>query len=363
MAKIAIIGAGSIGTALTKLIVVGCDHDVILVDKEATALTKAYELCKELPRPRSRTVLNPEIPVKLVLLLDQTVLEEFVVEHRPDIIVCAIKGEAIVEVAKLAAKRDIHYLDFNEDEELAAQVRKLEPQSIFVPQTGLAPGLVSYFGIGLFELLEDEPERLDLFAGVLPQLAFAPSYHALVRPAADILKPHYDPVVLKFEGTCIKYDGVIEPTLLVVNGNRYEAALAASGIGDIASYEDIPTVSFKAIRHQGHFQWLEPYLGNMDRASATAAVERILEKSRDDYVLIAAHGVDKSGHSASITQQVYPSVELDMTAAEVCVAGTALGVIETMLNDGLAPGVNTAADLAVSDILGTAGLRFIFDQS
>jgi saccharopine dehydrogenase-like NADP-dependent oxidoreductase len=364
MSKIAIVGAGRLGTALAKLLVLTSDHEIALIDNDEAALTRAFTRCSKIIRPEHRVAFSPEIPVETFTAYTTDQLEATLRASAPELVVCSAVAEVTYAVAEIANRLGCHYLDFNTDPNVAQSIRHLSvARHTFVPQTGLAPGLLTYVALGLVAQLEEAPASLQLRVGVMPQVAFSPSQYALTSRVGDLVESYTYPYSIKTQGN----EEVVAPLdgyeTLLLNGAPYEAFYASGSLVDLECFDKIPSVDFKAVRPVGHLDYLQKLLSKVDSDDAIPLFKQTFNTTRDDYVVFIAHATDVAGQSISSGLIFYPSLDLDISADELCNAGTACGIIELIFAEKLEAGILSANQIVADDLFQTQGVQLIFYQS
>lgn len=366
MSKIAIIGAGRVGTAAAKILLTVSDCDIAFVDSSEPALATAYLACAELQRPTHRVAFSPDVPVEIFAASGDDALEATIRAIAPDIVLCATPFSMNIVVATIANAVGAHYIDFTEDNAVTAAINRLELTDgvTFVPQTGLAPGLVNYIGLSLFDDL-GEPDRLDLRVGALPQVSFGPAHYAVTWSVEGLVNEYIKDAFVKIDGAIQTGPSLDEHELLIVNGVQYEGFTTAGGVGDIKAYEHVPSVQYKTLRFPGHLEFLQKMFSKRDEEEFEKLVQRAkaaFNTTRDDVVVLVAHAVDKNGRAASAGLHFYPSEELGLTALELTTAGVGVGVVELLLANELPTGALHCGQIPFDKLLQTASLRMVFDH-
>ena len=364
MAKIAIVGAGRVGTAAAKILLTVSDHEVVLIDSSEEALTKAYIECADTPRSPHRIALTPTIPVETYVAFGKDQIEATLRGVSPDVVICSTPYTMNVIVAEIADRIGSHYLDFTEDNEVAEAISKLNvSRKTFVPQTGLAPGLINYIGLSLFDVL-GQPLRLDLRVGALPQVSFGPGHYAITWSPEGLVNEYLKSAVRKTQGQIETIPPLDDHETLIVNGVVYEGFTTAGGVGDLAAYSNIPSVEYKTIRYPGHLEYIQKLLSKVDYEfdNSVELIRQTFVSTRDDVVVLVAHAVDVNGKSASAGLHFYPSEDLNLTALELTTAGVGIGIVELMLNGSLEAGVLNCAQIPFDLLLNTQAVKLVFDH-
>jgi saccharopine dehydrogenase-like NADP-dependent oxidoreductase len=364
MAKVAIVGAGRVGTAAAKILLTVTDHEVVLIDSSEDALTAAFEACAELERPQYLAALTPTMPLETFVAYGKDQLEATLRATAPALVICSTPFSVNIMVAEIANRVGCHYIDFTEDNSVTAAINELSVSRLtFVPQTGLAPGLVNYLGLSLFEEL-GEPLRLDLRVGALPQVSFGPAHYAVTWSVEGLVNEYLKPTYVKNQGTVEETPPLDEHEMLVVNGVSYEGFTTSGGVGMLTAYDHVPSVQYKTLRFPGHLDFLQKILSKVNFVfeDAVDLFKQTFVTTRDDVVVLVAHAVDTEGKSASAGLHFYPAEELGLTALELTTAGVGIGVAELILSGELDAGVLNASQIPFEKLMATSALRLVFDH-
>lgn len=361
MARIAILGVGRIGTAAAKMLLSLTDHELFLIDKNQEALIAAFAACSVTPRPSVRVAMSPQIQVELFHSENLNELQATIQQIRPDVVLCATPSDVNVRVAEICMYQRVNYIDFTEDEEVAGNIAKMDVQDCtFVPQTGLAPGLVNYFGLSLFEKL-GQPMCLELRAGELPQVSEGPEHYAITSSPHGLVNQFYQNGTRKVNNEVLASLPFQDVKSFRVNGVEYEEVSTAGGIGMLSAYENIPSVQYKTLRYKGHSGALKDLIHGRSFEDAVRVLQDTFISTRDDIVALAAMAIDEKRMSSSIGLHFYPCEELDITALELTTAGTGVAILQLMLAGKLPKGVLNASDIPFDALMGTEACQLIFE--
>jgi len=346
MTKISIVGAGKIGLACAKILqhIGGIEVTLIDNDEQRLCTLNGFE---------TRLAHNSEQ------------IESALRDLSAEAVICATPPSANLLVAMVAARLQIHYIDFSDCAETSSAIEQLGISDLtFVPQTGLTPGLANYIGLSLFDKL-GVPHSLDLRVGALPQVSFGPEHFAIIGSPADIISKYVTPSVRKRGGIIESVSSLSEEEMIVISGVKYEAFTTAGGIGFISAYDHIPSVECKTLRYPGHLEGMQKLLaladGDVD--TATAMIQDRFTTTRDDLVVLMAHAVDTNGRSASCGIHFYPNDVLDLTALELTSAGTGVAVLELILQNALPTGVLHQGQIPFSLLRTTKAYQLIFNAT
>jgi saccharopine dehydrogenase-like NADP-dependent oxidoreductase len=350
MSNIVIVGAGRIGIACGKIIHFTSTHSITFVDNSDDVLAS---VAPQMP-------LGCPASTRGVYTPDQ--MEDTLRQLKPDVIICATPFTMNVQVAQIAQRIGSHYIDFTEDVSVTKAIEALGISRLtFVPQTGLAPGLISYLGLSLFQQL-GEPSELILRVGALPQVAFGPAYYAITWSPEGLINEYLKPAWRKVGGIIQEVPSLSDEENLLVDGRMYEGFTTSGGVGNLAAYDHIPSVEYKTLRHPGHLEYIQKLL-----ASSGDSLEKGVENAkaafyttRDDVVVLCAIARDADRRSATRGIHFYPHHNLGISAIELTTAGTGIAVLELILRGELAAGVLRPDDISYELLRTTKAYELIF---
>jgi saccharopine dehydrogenase-like NADP-dependent oxidoreductase len=347
MTKIVIVGAGRIGVACAKILKHIGEVDVALTDVSPESLASAVALGFE---------------TRVAIGKDQ--LEMVLRDLAPTAIICATPFFINIQVADIANRLACHYIDFTEDVSVTKAIEGLGVSRVtFVPQTGLAPGLVSYLGLSLFAKL-GQPLSLDLRVGALPQVSFGPDHYAITWSPEGLMNEYINEAERKVAGVIENIAALSDEEEVIVNGIHYEGFTTSGGVGNLAAYENIPSVEYKTLRYPGHLEFIQKMLAQSaemdDLNDAVAAAKKAFNTTRDDVVVMMVRAVDTDKKSAAKGIHFYPHDALDLTAIELTTAGTGVAVLELILRGELPAGVLRPDQIPMDLIYTTKSYELIF---
>lgn len=346
MSKIAIVGAGRVGIACARIIDSILVEAVYVIDTDPEALRRYSGQCR------------------LAAGIDQ--LEQVLTDIDPDVVICSTPFHVNLAVAKICQARGYHYVDFTEDVQVTKAIETLGIiRATFVPQTGLAPGLISYIGLSLFEGLRHPPLSLDLRVGALPQVSFGPGHYAITWSPEGLINEYLNDAERKVNGIVENVSPLCDEETVIVDGRQYEGFTTSGGVGNLDAYAHIPNVEYKTLRHAGHLQFIQKFLSTVghDFDSAVRLAKSTFTTTRDDVVVLLAHAVDVERNSASRGIHFFPHDELGLTALELTTAGTGVAVVELILRGELSAGVLRPDDIPFSLLRTTKAYELIFSAA
>ena len=154
MLKVALFGAGKIGTAITSLFASSGRYQIKVCDSD---IAKAREVAAGWPCAEAAALnLNDKAGAEKIL-------------SGCDAVLSALPYFCNVDVAHLAAKAGVHYFDLTEDVATTKAVSEIASSGkvYMMPQCGLAPGFISVAAADLFKSF-DKVDTVKMRVGALP---------------------------------------------------------------------------------------------------------------------------------------------------------------------------------------------------
>jgi saccharopine dehydrogenase-like NADP-dependent oxidoreductase len=283
-----------------------------------------------------------------------------------DAVVSAAPFTANVGIARAAAAAGIPYLDVTEDVAVTAAVKALarDARAAFVPQCGVAPGVVGIVAAALAGGFDDV-ESLALRVGALPVRTTNRLKYALTWSTEGLVNEYLNPCEALEDGRLVSLPPLEGREELLLEGVRYEAFTTSGGVGTLChTYEGrIRRLDYKTIRYPGHLdlvRFLVDDLGFRHRREELIALfERALPATREDVVVVFVRAVGRvAGRLEERTwlrRVAGTRVGAEhFTAIEVATASGALGVLHLLLEGALpARGLVRMEDVPLDRFLAT----------
>lgn len=248
--KIAILGAGTVGAALTRIFCTNSQlRALIVIDENGRALDELTEQCPSGTLRTYRVNINREHAIT-------TLIKGF------DVLICALPSHHNLRIAELALKSGIHYIDFGGSDEvlekqLALNNKNKRHDHWIIPNCGMAPGLVNILAMHGYEAFE-KVDSINMWASSLPVDPIPPFNIQLSFSPYGLLKEYLDPVTIIKKGKLtsvepldghetIQFD--TQPDL-----GKMETFFISGGITSLARYlkGKVSELTFRAIRYPGH---------------------------------------------------------------------------------------------------------------
>lgn len=306
MYKVLVTGAGKIGSLISFLLANSKHYFVYLTDIHDN---NPYE--KRLHGLDNLKYLKLDAN-------DAHAFDAFIEQHPVDAVISSLPYYCNVNIAKAAAKHDLHYFDLTEDVETTATVLDISrnAKTAFVPQCGLAPGFISIVANDLMKNFA-KLDTVKMRVGALPinisnglQYSLTWSTDGLINEYGNICQgiDHGKNVDL------LPLEGLEE---IKIDGLTYEAFNTSGGIGSLAqSYLNrVNQMSYKTIRYPGHCAKIKFLMNdlklNSDRDTLKRIFEHCLPKTFQDVVLVYVSVNGEQDHhfmEENYVRKFYPKI-------------------------------------------------------
>lgn len=239
MKNVAVVGAGQIGDLIVTLLIKSKDYAVSLFDANETGLAKIEE--------------NPRLRKVVLDVSDTAALSEALEGHQ--YVVNACPYHLTEKVATAAANAGAHYIDLTEDVASTAAVMKLASTSkkAFIPQCGLAPGIVSILANDLASQF-DELDTVKLKVGALPRYPSNSLSYNLTWSPEGVVNEYCNPCNVIFDGHRLDVPPLEQREELLIDGVAFESFNTSGGLGSLADSLEgkVRNLSYQSIRYPGH---------------------------------------------------------------------------------------------------------------
>lgn len=290
-----------------------------------------------------------------------------------DAVVSCLPYDRNIEVAEAAAAVGCHYFDLTEDVPTTQRVIELAEQTpgvAFVPQCGLAPGLIGIVGASLAKGFE-EIRSIELKVGALPQNPTGLLGYAFNWSAEGVVNEYLNDCEVLRSGRRQMVPAMTEKERVFIGGIELEAALTSGGLGTMCpTYEGrVQRLDYKTLRYPGHFRQMHFLFDELGLRDHREEVGRMLVKAKppvnDDIVYLhaAVEGVKNGQPFRENYVKGYLPIEIDgrmWRAISWTTASSAVAVVE-LVADGVLPheGFVRQEDINLEDLHAThAGRRF-----
>jgi saccharopine dehydrogenase-like NADP-dependent oxidoreductase len=291
MARIALIGAGKVGTTICDLLLPTGDYEITLLDSVEAQLARVADregLAKQCLEVSDGEALAKQLPGHFAVL-------------------CAgpfFLGPVVAGAARAAG---IHYLDLTEDIASTRQVWSVADGAdrAFIPQCGLAPGFISIVAHWLCEQFE-ELDTVRLRVGALPRYPTNSLTYNLTWSTEGLINEYCEQCEAIQDGKRITLPALTQRKHFSLDGTRYECFNTSGGLGSLADTLEgkVDNLSYQTIRYPGHLDIMRTLLHDLCLSQRRELLKDILEyaipATFQDVVLIIA---TVSGIRGGILQQ------------------------------------------------------------
>jgi saccharopine dehydrogenase-like NADP-dependent oxidoreductase len=346
MHKIAIIGAGKIGSTIAGLLAGA--YEVLVIDQSEDALAALDA------RPK---------PATAALAIDD-----------PAALAAALKGcfavlnaapyHLTTAVASAAKAAGAHYLDLTEDVAASRVVRDLakDAETAFIPQCGLAPGFIT---IAAWDLAKhfDELHDVRLRVGALPRYPSNALNYNLTWSTDGVINEYCEPCEAIVNGRLREVPALEECEEFALDGVTYEAFNTSGGLGTLCQTLDgkVRNLNYRTIRYPGHAAIMKALLNDLGLRNRRALLKDILENAvpatlQDVVIVFVTVSGLKDGRLMQETyvNKVYaqPVGGVMKSAIQITTAGAICAVLD-MLAQGRLPdrGFIRQEDIPLADFL------------
>ena len=332
MRRIAVIGAGKIGSTVAGLLA-GCgSYEVLLIDQDREALTACAGLV--------------HVDVKAMAIDDPEALAAPIAGVFA-VVNCAPYHLTTV-VARAAKAAGAHYLDLTEDVAASRIVRDLAvgAATAFIPQCGLAPGFIT---IAAWDLIKhfDQLHDVRLRVGALPRYPSNALNYNLTWSTDGVINEYCEPCEAIVGGAHRETAAMEACEEFALDGVAYEAFNTSGGLGTLCMTLEgqVRNLNYKTIRYPGHAAIMRALLNDLNLRNRRDVLKDILENSvpatlQDVVIVFVTVSGLKKGH---LMQETYVNKVFSReiggelkSAIQITTAGAICAVLD-MLADGSLP--------------------------
>mgnify|MGYP000849747144 CR=1 FL=1 len=332
MRKVAVVGAGKIGSTVVDLLVGSGGYEVVLVDQSAEALAEFAG------RAHVTTA---------ALAIDNPAQLEGAMQGCFAAVNCA-PYHLTIAVARAAKAAGAHYLDLTEDVASSRVVRELaaDATTAFIPQCGLAPGFIT---IAAWDLIKhfDQLHDVRLRVGALPRYPSNALNYNLTWSTDGVINEYCEPCEAIVNGALRETPAMEEREEFALDGVTYEAFNTSGGLGTLCHTLDgqVRNLNYKTIRYPGHAAIIKALLNDLNLRNRRDVLKDILENSvpatmQDVVIVFVTVSGMKKGH---LMQETYVNKVFAQpvggevkSAIQITTAGAICAVLD-MLSDGSLP--------------------------
>lgn len=221
-----------------------------------------------------------------------------------DAVISCLPYSLNIAVAEAAHAAGTHYFDLTEDVPTTNRVKQLavDASTVFVPQCGLAPGLIGIIGSSLAAGFESI-RSIELKVGALPQNPTGLLGYAVNWSAEGVVNEYLNDCEVLRSGQRQMVPAMTEKERVFIGGIELEAALTSGGLGTMCeTYEGrVSRLDYKTLRYPGHFRQMHFLFDELGLRDRRELVGQLIVDAKppvnDDIVYLhaAVEGV-KNGH-------------------------------------------------------------------
>jgi saccharopine dehydrogenase-like NADP-dependent oxidoreductase len=297
-----------------------------------------------------------------------------------DAVISAMPYYLNLGVAEAAHDCGLHYFDLTEDVPTTTRVRELAEQqakTVFVPQCGLAPGLIGIIGASLTKHFT-EIRSIELKVGALPRHPAGLLGYAFNWSAEGVVNEYLNDCEVLRNGARQMVPAMTEHERVVIGGIELEASLTSGGLGTMCETfaGQVHRLDYKTLRYPGHFELMRFFfdeLGLRDRRELAGEILVNAKPPVDDDVVYLHAAVEGTANGIGDTAagqltrkqyvRAYQPLQLNgrnWRAISWTTAACAVAVIELVAAERLpSSGFIKQESIALQDVLSTiSGARF-----
>lgn len=262
--KISIIGAGSVGAALTCMLCEDDEVDAInLIDQNGNTLMDATEHI-DCPKLRSHKV-SIENQQDLAAILNDS-----------NCVISALPYIHNYKLTKFAIEEGLNFIDLGGDDEMYYKqidlAKEAERNNCWIlPNAGHAPGLVNILAMDGFKDF-DSVDDIIIKGDGLPINPEPPFFYQLAFSPVGLIKEYADDAVVIEDGELMKHPALteVEDEKMTIMGKeqQLESFLIAGRVTSIAHLLEgkVKNLKYKTIRYPGHQNQIRTFadLGFLD---------------------------------------------------------------------------------------------------
>ncbi len=333
MKKVLVLGGGRIGSAIAHNL--SADHDVTLADLSVEHL--AY--------------LSDKVKLNAINACDDAELSQAV--NGMDCVVGALPSRLGFDRLKKLIELKVNVVDisfFSEDALLLSDLAVQNGVSALV-DFGLAPGISNLFA-GHFVDQFDYVDDFTCMVGGVPVERIKPFEYKAPFAPLDVIEEYTRPARMMRNGEEVIFPAMSEIESVYFKGIGHMEAFNTDGLRSLLQTVDIPNMSEKTIRYNGHAQLIQQMIDggfflpqHIDNTAKVLLEQWQFEENEADLTVmqIAASGA-KNGQNITETFQLIDHYDHDQnissmarTTGYTCAAGVRLALNNELPNGVLPP--------------------------
>ncbi|VAW80065.1 dehydrogenase, NADP-dependent [hydrothermal vent metagenome] len=348
-----VLGAGKIGSLITCLLSDSGEYSLILASLE---LEQAEKLVSDLSLPHVTTLdLDAQ---------NKEALKSVMQQHPFDAVISSLPYYCNPVVADLCAELNLNYFDLTEDVEVTRHIQKISSglNNVFMPQCGLAPGIISIAANDIMRHFETI-DTVKMRVGALPVNPNNVLKYSLTWSTDGLINEYGNTCYGIKDGEPIALQPLEGFETISLDGILYEAFNTSGGLGTLAeTYAGkVDNMNYKTMRYPGHCKKIILLMNdlrlNNDRETLKRILEGAIPKTLQDVVLIyvAVTGFkDGQLFEENYVKKVYPQTIAGITwsSIQVTTASGICSVMDIVLNSPERfSGFETQESIALDEVL------------
>jgi len=264
MHKVAVIGAGKIGTMIAELLSACGSYAVTVLDHDSAQLDRLHT--------------SHQVARRCLEIGDDAALREALTGKFA--VLSAAPFHLTTRIAAAAKAAGAHYLDLTEDVASTRAVRGLaaDARTAFIPQCGLAPGFITVAAHDLakrFDTLHDVRMRV----GALPQYPSNALGYNLTWSTDGVINEYCEPCEAIVDGHLRQTMPLEELEHFALDGIAYEAFNTSGGLGSLCETLEgrVRNLNYRTIRYPGHAASMRMLLNDLRLRDRRPLLKEILE--------------------------------------------------------------------------------------
>ena len=345
MHTLLILGAGKIGSLISGLLAESGDYDVHVADVNASVARSVVE---------AHALDN--LHAHGFDAGDNQALAAHLRAHPVEAVISSLPYYCNVGVAEAARAAGAHYFDLTEDVAVTRAVRQLADgaDTAFVPECGLAPGLIAHF---------DELRSVKLRVGALPQHPNNVLKYSLTWSTEGLINEYGNPCEAIVNGRTTEVAPLEGLEEIEIDGTPYEAFNTSGGLGSLGDThgQRAESMDYKTIRYPGHCGQMRLLMNdlklNHDRATLKRILESAVPQTLQDVVIVYVAVTGRQAgelREENFVSKIYPQVIAGRlwSAIQVTTAAGVTAVVDLVLgHPGRYRGFVRQEDFRLVDVL------------
>ncbi len=287
---VAVIGAGLMGRAITSDLINNSSFEkVTLVDKSKKALNETSQIIK-----------NDRLHLSEFDINNDEKNEDLICSA--DVVISAVPYYFNLSLTKLCIHHHTHFIDLGGNNRVVSQQRDLSEnakknQVTIIPDSGLAPGLVSIITKDIVEK-SDDVESVHLRVGGLPVHPKPPLNYEIVFSPNGLINEYTEDALVLQNGQITMKPSMTEREVIEFPGpfGKMEAFITSGGSSTLPyTYQDkINNLDYKTIRYPGHCEKMKTILDLGFGSTKPIAVDKTMISPRKMLISLLKQSLPKT---------------------------------------------------------------------